>query len=134
MLASVPYRVLGSPGLYALPLLGGLLTLPAAWLLVGMIVPIGRSRRIAQPLAVGIAALGTPMWFYSLTFWEHTPAVCLTTWSILFAARYTKSGHPQEIAFDFASRSPHTQNEIRRLFPYHNRGGVGVTRHYFGHY
>ncbi|MGE4607231.1 MAG: hypothetical protein AAEJ52_10855 [Myxococcota bacterium] len=98
LVASFPYRAIGSTGLYVLPLLGGLLTLPAVWLLAGMLLPEGRSRRIAQPLAVGISALGTPMWFYSVTFWEHTPAVCLTTWSVLFGARYVVSGVRREIA------------------------------------
>jgi hypothetical protein len=98
MLASLPYRALGSPGLYVIPLLGGLLTLPAVWLLVGMVLPRSRNLRIAQPLAVGLAAFGTPMWFYSMTFWEHTPAVCLTTWSVVLAARYVVSGKCWEIA------------------------------------
>ncbi len=98
MLTSFPYRAIGSLGLYVLPLLGGLLTLPAVWLLVGMILPEDLNRRIAQPLAIGIAAFATPMWFYSMTFWEHTPAVCLTTWSVVFAARYAVTGKRWEIA------------------------------------
>jgi hypothetical protein len=98
MLASFAYRAIGSLGLYVLPLLGSLLTLPALWLLVGMLLPEGPSRRIAQPLSIGLAAFGTPMWFYSMTFWEHTPAVCLTTWSSVLAARYVVSGQRREIA------------------------------------
>ncbi len=90
--ASFAYRWIGSQGLYALPLLGGLLTLPAVWLLVQTFMGSGPGRRIAQPLAVCLVAFCTPMWFYSVSFWEYTPAVCLTTWSVWLFVRYVVDG------------------------------------------
>jgi hypothetical protein len=32
------------------------------------------------------------VWFYSLTFWEHVPAVCLVTWGLVFLLRYLGGG------------------------------------------
>jgi hypothetical protein len=32
-------------------------------------------------------ALGTPIWFYAFTLWEHLPAVCLLTWGLVFLLR-----------------------------------------------
>ena len=75
--SSFPYRLFGDPGLYLLPLAAGLLTLPAVWSLAGML----SGARVGR--AVPLASLGTPLWFYSLTFWEHTPAACLAVWSVL---------------------------------------------------
>jgi hypothetical protein len=82
LLSSVGYRVWGFAGLYILPFVGGLLTLPAVWSLTALLVATGPARRLAQPLSILIVALCTPMWFYSVTFWEHVPAVCLATWSV----------------------------------------------------
>lgn len=90
--ASLPHRWIGAHGLYALPLLGGLLTLPAVWLLVQGLMGSVPERRVAAPLAVCLVALCTPVWFYSVTFWEHTPAVCLTTWSAWLLVRYVGDG------------------------------------------
>ena len=59
LLSSVPYRLLGSYGLYLMPLLCGVLTLPAVWILTGWVAPSPRARRIAQPLSVVVAALAT---------------------------------------------------------------------------
>ncbi|PYT13833.1 MAG: hypothetical protein DMF51_09845, partial [Acidobacteria bacterium] len=86
--SSFPYRLFGDPGLYLLPLAAGLLTLPAVWSLAGML----SGARVGRLLAVPLAALGTPLWFYSLTFWEHTPAACLAVWSVLLAARHVAGG------------------------------------------
>lgn len=98
LLSSFPYRLFGNTGLYLLPLLGGLLTLPAVWFLAGRLSPGPHARRVAQPLAVLVTALGTPMWFYSVTFWEHTPAVCLITWSVLCCIHYIADGSIRRLA------------------------------------
>jgi hypothetical protein len=82
MVSSVGYRVWGFAGLYVLPFVSGLLTLPAVWSLTALLVAAGPARRLAQPLSIFIVALCTPLWFYSVTFWEHVPAVCLATWSV----------------------------------------------------
>ena len=91
LISSVPYRVFGSIGLYVIPLLAGLLTLPGVWMLAGRLSSAPSARQSAQPLAICIVGLATPIWFYSLTFWEHTPAACLTTWSVFFCVRHLES-------------------------------------------
>ncbi len=64
------FEAFGITGIYLLPLLSG-------WLIAVI------SGRIAYalaphlaPAAIVIVGLATPVWFYSLTFWEHTLAAC----------------------------------------------------------
>lgn len=83
LVESVPYRWLGVHGLYVLPLLGGLVTIPAVWRLARQ---ISRSA-LAPPLAVIVSALATPLWFYSMNFWELMPAVALSTWGLACTLR-----------------------------------------------
>jgi hypothetical protein len=86
LLSTIPFRMLGSAGLYLLPLLGGLATLEAVRRLARALatedLPAGSSVRIAEGLAVLVVGLATPVWFYSATFWEHTPAVALIASSL----------------------------------------------------
>jgi hypothetical protein len=102
LLSSFPYRLLGFAGLYLIPLAGGLLTLPAVWRLTDILADDPAARRIAQPLAVFLVGLGTPLWFYSMTFWEHAPAVCLTTWSVVCCARFMLHGRLPMLALSAA--------------------------------
>lgn len=88
LISALFYRLLGDDGIYVLPLAGGLLTLPAVWCLVGRLT----DSPLARATAVLLLGLATPMWFYSMTFWELTPAVCLTTWSLVFLLRALGSG------------------------------------------
>lgn len=78
LLSAGAHHLFGRTGLFLLPLLGGLLTLAGVWRLAGLLP----GTPSARPVAVFLVALATPLWFYSVTFWEHTPAVCLTTWSV----------------------------------------------------
>lgn len=71
-LSSLFYAVLGYAGLYVLPMGSGLLCLPLAYAIARRFT----SHRWALA-AMAAVVLATPMAFYSLTFWEHTPAVCL---------------------------------------------------------
>ena len=87
-LSSIPYRLIGPPGLLVLPLLAGLLLLPAIAALADLLPGGAWSRALAVPAV----ALGTPVWFYSLTFWEHVPAVCLVTWGLVCLLRYFGGG------------------------------------------
>ncbi|MGD2108716.1 MAG: glycosyltransferase family 39 protein [Phycisphaerae bacterium] len=96
--SSFPFRVFGPTGLYLLPVVAGLLTLPAVWLLVGRLSLASEGRAVARSLATLIVALGTPMWFYSLTFWEHTPAACLVAWAVLCYVRYHETGAIRSLA------------------------------------
>jgi len=118
--SAVPFRWLGTAGLYLLPFAGGLATLAAVWRLAQLVSEkdlanaassvliretdgsaIASTHRkpvtLASTLAVFVVGLGTPLWFYSVTFWEHTPAVALIAWSVVL---YLQSARKR------ASRSP----------------------------
>ncbi len=84
LVSTFPYRVWGMNGLYIIPLMGGLLTLSAVWKLAA-ILSAGRAGFKASPaLAILFAGLGTPLWFYSVEFWEHTPGTGLACWAMVF--------------------------------------------------
>ena len=83
LLSSFPFRLFGYAGLCVLPLGAGLATLWIVWRLAGRLeAPPG-----TRPLALLLVGLGTPLWFYSLTFWEHTPATALILGSVLLLIR-----------------------------------------------
>lgn len=78
-LLSLPgYRLFGDRGLALLPLLG----------LLGLLTALRRIAQIlempsrAQSAALAAAVLLTPIWFYSLTFWELLPALGLLFWGL----------------------------------------------------
>jgi hypothetical protein len=83
LVTSVPYRLFGVGGLTLLPFLAGLLLLPAVAALAGL---LGADARGTWFAVLG-TALGTPIWFYAYTLWEHLPAVCLVTWSLVLLLR-----------------------------------------------
>lgn len=69
--AKLPVAAIGPAGGYVVALLAGWLTAILAGLLVrevdaGLVAP-----------AILVVGLATPIWFYSLCFWEHTSAVVL---------------------------------------------------------
>ena len=71
-LAAKPFlALLGPRGLYVIPLLAGWLAL---WMTGGMAAAIEPRARL---LALAAFALSSPLLFYGLTFWEHTPALAL---------------------------------------------------------
>lgn len=72
LLSSLLYIAFGFAGLYVLPVCSGLLCIPLIYAISRHFVP----HRFSL-LAAALVMFGTPMFFYSLTFWEHTPAVCL---------------------------------------------------------
>jgi len=92
--SALPYRLMGPFGLYIIPFLSGVLLLPAVWQLAGLLP--GGSRK--QPLSVILVGLCTPVWFYSVTFWEHMPATCLVTWGALLTLRYCLQGNRRDLA------------------------------------
>ena len=80
------YTLLGTYGLYLLPLAAGLLCSWLAYLLVRRYAPTW------APLAIPLVGLGTPIFFYSLTFWEHTAAIALGLAGLLLLP---KEGQPK---------------------------------------
>ncbi|MCP5044210.1 MAG: hypothetical protein GY944_24540 [bacterium] len=88
LLAAPFYKLLGARGLAVLPLLGALAILPAVWKLAALMASDPGRRRKTQIASVLVTAFATPLWFYALVFWEHTPAVALAGWCVLACVRY----------------------------------------------
>jgi hypothetical protein len=78
LVSSLPYRALGMRGLYLLPLVAGLTLLAGV---AGVARRLGASPP-AEHLAVLFAGLCTPVWFYSVVFWEHTIAAAFAVLSV----------------------------------------------------
>ncbi len=87
-LAAPLYRGLGFRGLYLLTIAASVLMLLG---LTKLAAELGFSLR-ARRWAVILAGLATPVWFYSLVFWEHAIGVCFAVWACALGVRYLKSG------------------------------------------
>lgn len=94
LVSSLPYRLFGETGLYLLPLSGGLL----AVLGCGMLARLLGLGGIGTFAATLLAGLATPLWFYSVVFWEHTTAVALSVWAVVFLLRFTDTGHLRDLS------------------------------------
>jgi hypothetical protein len=72
-LSSPLYALFGQRGLYVIPLVATVLT--------GLLVYRWTSRSVPhwKVASILLLAFGTPLFFYSLVFWEHTSAVLLCT-------------------------------------------------------
>jgi hypothetical protein len=82
LLSALPYALWGHAGLYLLPMLSTILTL---FFLLLLARDFGDD---ATPsLTVAAAGLASPLFFYSLTFWEHTLAASLCTGGLLLLHR-----------------------------------------------
>jgi hypothetical protein len=71
LLSSFLYHSFGISGVYLLPLACGWLTAILAARLTSRFEPS------LEPWSILLVGLGTPVWFFSLTFWEHTFAALL---------------------------------------------------------
>jgi hypothetical protein len=91
--SSVFFRLFGISGLYVLPVACSVLTLAG---LAGIIGAIGL-KTSAKHTVVLVAGLCTPIWFYSVTFWEHIVAVCFCIWGVYFYLRFLKSGSARQL-------------------------------------
>lgn len=67
------YLLLGTAGLYLLPILGGTATV---WLSCRLAANLGLGGG-GQAVAGAVVATASPLAFYSATFWQHTPALAL---------------------------------------------------------
>ena len=86
VLSSLPYRWFGFSGLYLLPLLGSLLTLVGVARLAESVGLKSRWRHVA----VLLAGLCTPLWFYAVVFWEHALAAGLSVWAVDLHLRWAE--------------------------------------------
>jgi hypothetical protein len=80
------YAAFGFAGLYVLPLTFSVLMLVGLVKLAG-IAGLGGG---TSKLAVLLAGLCTPIWFYSFLFWEHNIAVCLCVWAVYLHLRFAR--------------------------------------------
>ncbi len=90
LLTRIPWKLMGFWGLYVVPLLAGVGT---AWSTYLLAHALGVPRRVAW-LAVPLVGFATPVFIYSLVFFEHTLAAMLVTLSLLAAVKAT--GLPRE--------------------------------------
>lgn len=71
LISSLPFHLFGARGLYLIPLVSGLLTVAVSgWLAYRLLPPTA----LLTIITVGLA---TPIFFYSLLFWEHTLVILM---------------------------------------------------------
>lgn len=87
MLAAPGYAAFGFVGLGLLPLASVLLALWAVRVLALAVAPRASRERVAT-VAVLAAAFGTPLFWYSQTFWEHGPAVACSCLGFAACVKY----------------------------------------------
>src|SRR5262245_2009351 len=93
VLSSLPYRLLGMPGLYLLPRVAGV---PLAAGVARATRRLGAHAR-GQAVAGLLAGRCTPVWFYSVVFWEHVPAACLALWGTEGVLRFLRDGARRDL-------------------------------------
>jgi hypothetical protein len=91
--SSVFFKALGFRGLCVLPLLSSLVMLGG----IAAIVRALGGDEASMRLAILIAGLCTPIWFYSVVFWEHTVAACLSVWALFFYLRFGGSNSHRDL-------------------------------------
>jgi hypothetical protein len=82
LISVIPFKLLGAPGLYLIPLISGLMIVALSGWLAHRFMPA------ATPLVIVTVGLGSPILFYALLFWEHTLATLLglaALWSAIRA-------------------------------------------------
>jgi len=87
-LSALPFWVLGDAGLCLLPLLASLALLAG----VGRIAELAELPPPGRSLAILIAGLATPLWFYAVVFWEHAVAASLCVGSVALALDFLTHG------------------------------------------
>lgn len=94
-LSILPYRLLGLPGLYGVPLVCGLLTAFFSGLLASRLWPG------TGPFVILCVGFASPILFYSLLFWEHTVATALCMGSLWLTVRMAEDTSSRNIRRSF---------------------------------
>ena len=82
LIASVPYALAGSVGIYLVPAIASILCLAAAARLARFVLPPGWA------MTAGVASVAaTPLVFYGATLWEHALAAALCTAAMIFLSK-----------------------------------------------
>lgn len=94
-LSALPFRVLGETGLCLLPLLASFVLLA----FVGRIAALAGLPPRGRALAILVAGLATPLWFYAVIFWEHAVAASLCVVSVALAFEFLVRGSKRHLFF-----------------------------------
>ena len=97
--SSLFFKICGFQGLYILPFVFSMFLLFG---LVRMLNTVG-SEKAVKNHALFIAGLCTPIWFYSVVFWEHIIAASLCVWGCGFCLDFLKSGSRKHLIFGAAT-------------------------------
>jgi hypothetical protein len=95
------YRLMGQTGIYIIPFLALFATL---WITTKICRLLEFDRKLIS-ITVFTLALATPLWFYSLEFWEHNIVVFLVCCAIYFALVFRKSGKTRDLVFSISLSS-----------------------------
>ena len=93
LISALSFVHLGHWGLYLLPVLSALVMLAGLAQLARLVAP----RIAVAHVAVLTAGLCTPVFFYSLALWEHTPAICLGIWSVRYLLQFLADSAPKHL-------------------------------------
>ncbi len=99
LISALFFAHLGHWGLYLLPALSSLAMLAGLAQLASLVSP----RIAVGHVAVLTAGLCTPVFFYSLVFWEHTPAICLGVWSVRYLLQFLADSAPKHLGLGMAA-------------------------------
>ena len=86
----------------------------AAVILIGACALAPPAQRLAVAIAVG---LGSPIWFYAVSGWEHAPAVACGTAAFAWAVRAQDSGRVPFVAGALAGAGAALRDEVMLLAP-----------------
>jgi hypothetical protein len=96
LISAVAYYLLGFHGLHLISLISAFFLFTVIWDFSGL---LSNDDKMTSIFSVLIAAICTPIWFYSLTFWEHLPVAVLCVSSLYFAFCYRSRGKLKYIFF-----------------------------------
>ncbi|MFC1551015.1 hypothetical protein ACFL6P_00480 [Candidatus Latescibacterota bacterium] len=91
--STIPFGIFSYGGLYLLPLISSIFMLAG---LAKISRLLGLKNR-AVHFTVIACGLCTPVWFYSVVFWEHTIAVCLCIWGAYYFMRFLESASDRHL-------------------------------------